>query len=107
MTHPAEADRIDASLVARYRQAKEVGERSDLLTALGNCVGPTVLPLIRDALRDPTTLYEPRPLARYAWSAAPGSIACFPWRSPPTRTQRSRGCHFCRQLTSSNRTADR
>ena len=94
MTHPAEADRIDASLVARYRQAKEVGERSDLLTALGNCVGPTVLPLIRDALRDPTTLYEPRPLARYAWSAAPGSIACFPWRSPPTGTQASARLSF-------------
>jgi hypothetical protein len=50
--HPVEAEAIDAALVARYRRAREAGECSDLLAAMGNSVGPSVLPVIRDALRD-------------------------------------------------------
>ncbi len=51
--HPGEAEALDAALVARYRKAQEVRELSDLLAALGNSVGPSVLPLIQEALRDP------------------------------------------------------
>jgi hypothetical protein len=51
--HPAEADAIDAALIARYRKATDFRELSDLLTALGNSVGPAVLPAIEEALHDP------------------------------------------------------
>jgi len=51
--HRAEADAIDAALIARYRKAQEVHERCDLLAALGNSAGPSVLPVIEEALRDP------------------------------------------------------
>ena len=50
--HPAEADTIDAALIARYRKAREVGELTDVLAALGNSASPTVLPVIKEALRD-------------------------------------------------------
>ena len=51
--HPAEADAIDAALIARYRKAQEVGELSDILGALGNSVSPSALAVIEDALRTP------------------------------------------------------
>jgi hypothetical protein len=53
VAHPAEADLIDAALVARYRKAQGPGEIADLLAALGNSLGPSVTPVIEDALRDP------------------------------------------------------
>jgi hypothetical protein len=51
--HLAEADALDEALIARYRKTHEPRELSDLLAALGNSVGPSVLPVIREALRDP------------------------------------------------------
>ena len=51
--HPAEADMIDAALVARYRGADQVPELCDLMAALGNSTGPAVLPVIEQALADP------------------------------------------------------
>jgi hypothetical protein len=50
--HPAEADMIDAALIARFRRAQEVPKLLDLLAALGNSVGISVLPVIGEALRD-------------------------------------------------------
>lgn len=50
--HRREADAIDSELIARYRKAREVHEISDLLAALGNSVGPSVLPVIKEALHD-------------------------------------------------------
>jgi hypothetical protein len=52
-THPAEADRIDAALVARYRKAQGIEEAQGLLAALGNSLGPSVTPVIENALHDP------------------------------------------------------
>jgi len=51
-THPAEAETIDASLIARYRKAREVAELSDLLAALGNSIGASALNVIEEALGD-------------------------------------------------------
>jgi hypothetical protein len=51
--HPAEAEKIDQQLVSRYRKAQTATERAQLLSALGNSVGPSVLPAIKDVLRDP------------------------------------------------------
>jgi hypothetical protein len=51
--HPVEADALDAALIARYRKASETPELCDLLAAFGNSVGPLVLPLVQEALRDP------------------------------------------------------
>lgn len=68
--HPAEADTIDAALIARYRKVREVRELSDLLAGLGNSVGPSALPVIEEALRDPR---EPvRAAAARALRLAPG-----------------------------------
>lgn len=55
-THPAEADLIDAALVARYRESVGTGEIADLLAALGNSLGPAVTPVIEEALHDPRVL---------------------------------------------------
>jgi hypothetical protein len=52
-SHPAEADRIDAALVVRYRKAQGIEEAQGLLAALGNSHGPSVAPVIEEALRDP------------------------------------------------------
>jgi hypothetical protein len=52
-THPAEADRIDAALVARYRKAQGIEEAQGLLAALGNSLGPSVTPVIENASHDP------------------------------------------------------
>jgi Lipoprotein amino terminal region len=51
--HRAQADAIDAALIARYRKAQSIGELSDLLAGFGNSVGPAVLPAIEESLRDP------------------------------------------------------
>jgi hypothetical protein len=50
--HEAEAEEIDASLIALYRDAREMHEKSELLGALGNSVGPKVVPVIEEALGD-------------------------------------------------------
>jgi hypothetical protein len=68
--HPAEADSIDATLIMRYRKAQEVREVCDLLAALGNSVGPSVLPVIEEALRDPREAL--RSAAARALRLAPG-----------------------------------
>jgi hypothetical protein len=51
--HPEEADRIDEELISQYRKAQTAAERSDLLAALGNSVGPSAVAVIKEALRDP------------------------------------------------------
>lgn len=51
--HPAEAEKIDQELVSRYRKAQTATERAQLLSALGNSVGPSVLPVLKDVLRNP------------------------------------------------------
>ena len=51
--HPAEAEKIDQELVSRYRKAQTAAERAQLLSALGNSVGPSVLPVLKDVLRNP------------------------------------------------------
>ena len=51
--HRPEADAIDSALTAHYRDAHEPEEIADLLAALGNSGGLSVLPIIRDALRNP------------------------------------------------------
>jgi HEAT repeat protein len=50
--HAEEADSIDASLIALYRGARDMREKSDLLAALGNSVGPDAVPVIEEALGD-------------------------------------------------------
>jgi hypothetical protein len=50
--HPAEADAIDGSLVALYRNAREVGEKTELLGALGNSAGPIAAQAADEALND-------------------------------------------------------
>ena len=50
--HQTEADAIDASLIALYRDARDMREKSELFGALGNSVGPTVVPVIQEAVGD-------------------------------------------------------
>jgi hypothetical protein len=50
--HEEEADAIDASLIALYRAARDTRAKSELLGALGNSVGPAVVPVIEEALSD-------------------------------------------------------
>ena len=54
--HPAEAETVDASLLALYQNAAEARERAELLAALGNSAGPATLPVIEQALHDPAAL---------------------------------------------------
>lgn len=49
---PGEAEAIDAALIARYRKARDTGQMSELLGALGNSVGPQPIAVITEALRD-------------------------------------------------------
>jgi hypothetical protein len=70
VAHPAEADLIDAALVSRYRKAQGTGEAPDLLAALGNSLGPSVTPVIEDALSDPRI--PVRAAAARALRLAPG-----------------------------------
>ena len=51
--HLAEAERIDASLLALYRGSPDEHERVDLLGALGNSASPATLQPIEEALNDP------------------------------------------------------
>ena len=51
--HRDEADAIDRALIARFREASDPAERTHLLAALGNSVGPEALPVIEGALADP------------------------------------------------------
>ena len=51
--HPAEAEAIDSDLIARYKSSADTREESELLAGLGNSAGPSVLPVIKDALHDP------------------------------------------------------
>jgi len=50
--HPVEADAIDATLITLYQTAPDVHEKIDLLGALGNSAGPSVIPAIEEALHD-------------------------------------------------------
>lgn len=52
--HPAEADAIDAELIGLYRSAEQTQEKIEMLGALGNSAGPSVVPVLEDALRDST-----------------------------------------------------
>jgi hypothetical protein len=69
--HPAEADAMDGVLIARYRNVRETREAAELLAALGNSVGPAVVPVISNALRDPRA--PVRGAAARALRLAPGS----------------------------------
>ena len=51
--HPADADRVDASLIALYRGSHDTESRIELLAALGNSVGPSVAPVLAEAVTDP------------------------------------------------------
>jgi hypothetical protein len=51
--HPTEATSIDDSLVALYRSAHETHERIEFLGALGNSAGPSIIPVLEEALHDP------------------------------------------------------
>ncbi len=51
--HPAEAERVDASLIVLYRASRDTEARIELLAALGNSVGPSVAPVLAEALADP------------------------------------------------------
>jgi hypothetical protein len=46
----ASADKLDASLAAAYEGAKDAPARAELLGAIGNSAGPTLLPVVRAAL---------------------------------------------------------
>lgn len=52
--HVAEAEAIDASLIALYRSARDTHEKTELLGALGNSSGPLVVPVIEEALHEST-----------------------------------------------------
>lgn len=69
--HPAEPDAIDASLIALYRNARETRQVGELLGALGNSAGPSVVPVIEEALRD--SRVPIRAAAARALRLAPGS----------------------------------
>jgi HEAT repeat protein len=69
--HRAEADAIDASMLALYRGSHDARETCELLGALGNSAGPSVVPVIKEALRD--SRVPVRSAAVRALRAAPGS----------------------------------
>ncbi len=50
--HPAEADAIDAELVARLERAPTLSERKAFMAALGNSAGPRAVPVLTAALAD-------------------------------------------------------
>ena len=50
--NPVEAEAIDTALIARYRNAHDAEEMTELLGGLGNSVGPQAVPVITEALRD-------------------------------------------------------
>jgi hypothetical protein len=69
--HPAEADAMDASLIALYRNAGETPQAGELIGALGNSAGPSVVPVIEEALRD--SRIPIRAAAARALRLAPGA----------------------------------
>jgi HEAT repeats len=69
--HPAEAGAIDASLISFYRSARDAREKVDVLRALGNSAGPSVVPIIVEALHDSAA--SVRAAAARALRLAPGS----------------------------------
>lgn len=71
--HPAAADAIDASLIAFYRRARDPGEKVEALRALGNSAGPTIVPVIVEALGDSNGAV--RTAAARGLRLAPGSEA--------------------------------
>jgi hypothetical protein len=71
--HAAEADAIDATLIALYGHALSATEKAELLGALGNSAGPSVIPVVEDALHDSTPTI--RAAAARALRLAPGSHA--------------------------------
>ena len=50
--YPADADAIDASLIALYRNARDAREKVELLGALGNSAGPAAAQTVDRALND-------------------------------------------------------
>lgn len=68
--HAAEAGRIDAALIAAYRNARDGAEVCEMLSALGNSVGPAAIPVIQEALHDSRT--SVRAAAARALRLAPG-----------------------------------
>jgi hypothetical protein len=69
--HPAEAEAIDTSLITLYRDARETRQTVELLGALGNSAGPSVVPVIEEALSDSRASI--RAAAARALRLAPGS----------------------------------
>lgn len=69
--HPQDANAIDRSLVGLYRAAHDTDEAKDLLGALGNSVGPEVIPVISEAVHDQRGPI--RAAAARALRLAPGS----------------------------------
>jgi HEAT repeat protein len=67
----AEAEDIDAQLIACYRKATDIGDLSTLIEALGNSVGPTAVPVIEEAMRDARPVL--RAAAARSLRLAPGS----------------------------------
>jgi hypothetical protein len=51
--HRLQADALDAALIVRYRNARQIADVCNLIAALGNSVGASVLPVIETALKDP------------------------------------------------------
>lgn len=68
--HAAQAEAIDASLIALYRQSKATNEALEVLSSLGNSVGPSVIPVIEQALQDDRV--QVRAAAARALRLAPG-----------------------------------
>jgi hypothetical protein len=71
LEHAAEADAIDASLIALYMRTQDTKQRADLLGALGNSAGPSAVPVIEEALHDSTA--NIRAAAARSLRLAPGA----------------------------------
>jgi HEAT repeat protein len=69
--HPAEADALDASLLALYRSARDTHEKAELIGALGNSAGPAAMQAIEESLSDSSA--QIRAAAARALRLAPGS----------------------------------
>ena len=69
--HQEAADAIDAALAGRYRQTQNVAGLTDLLAAMGNSAGQSVVVVIEGALRDPRAAI--RAAAVRALRLAPGA----------------------------------
>jgi HEAT repeat protein len=70
LEHMAEADAMDASLITLYKRSQDTNEKTQLLSALGNSAGPSVVPVIEEALHDSTAAI--RAAATRALRLAPG-----------------------------------